>query len=156
MPRHVTALAFVVAALVVMVSPVQAASLSPEAREKVLVREMNHLLVPGPAGWTMVRDVEKYQRLENQLANVRFIIYTPEGAINYVFGAYATQAHRVVSCESGHYIYASNGQYLGMFQMGYFARSTYGHGNTPLAQSRAAWRYFVASGKDWSPWSCKP
>ncbi|MBA2706562.1 MAG: hypothetical protein H0U59_01990, partial [Gemmatimonadaceae bacterium] len=39
-------------------------------------------------------------------------------AINYVFGPYASQAHRVVSCESGHSTTAQNGQYLGLFQMG--------------------------------------
>lgn len=53
-------------------------------------------------------------------------------------------------------IWASNGQYLGLFQMGSHERATYGHGNNAWAQSAAAYRYFAASGFDWSPWSCKP
>ena len=82
----------------------------------------------------------------------------PENAICYVFGKYCHQPLNVSRCESGHSysINAHNGQYLGMFQMGSYARSLYGHGNTPLIQAVAAYRYFVASGKDWSPWSCSP
>jgi hypothetical protein len=77
-------------------------------------------------------------------------------AIEATFGAYASQAVRVASCESGLSVRASNGQYLGLFQMGSYARSRYGHGPGPWAQSRAAFNYFAASGHDWSPWSCKP
>lgn len=79
-------------------------------------------------------------------------------AVSLVFGRYAGQAMRVVRCETGgtFSVYARNGQYLGLFQMGSWERATYGHGWTPLAQARAAWRYFVASGRDWSPWTCKP
>jgi hypothetical protein len=76
--------------------------------------------------------------------------------IRIVFGDYGDQAVRVASCESGLTIGAQNGQYLGLFQMGSYARSTYGHSWNPWGQARAAYRYFVASGKDWSPWSCKP
>ena len=81
---------------------------------------------------------------------------TAEGAIRYVFGEYANQALEVADCESGFYLYASNGQYQGMFQMGSSERATYGHGYSYLAQARAAWNYFDASGRDWSPWQCKP
>lgn len=82
----------------------------------------------------------------------------PVAAIRYVFGPYGDQAVRVSSCETGgtFHVGAQNGQYLGLFQMGEFARSTYGHSGTPIGQARAAYRYFVASGRDWSPWSCKP
>ena len=76
--------------------------------------------------------------------------------IKHVFGKYGDQAVQVSKCESGLTIGAQNGQYLGLFQMGSWERQTYGHGWNPWAQARAAWRYFVASGKDWSPWSCKP
>jgi hypothetical protein len=64
------------------------------------------------------------------------------------------QAVRVAKCESGWSlsVYAGNGQYLGMFQFGSFARSAYGFGWSPWAQSAAAYRYYRASG--WSPWSC--
>lgn len=73
-----------------------------------------------------------------------------------VFGRYCQQALRVAWCESRHHTWARNGQYLGLFQMGSSERRIYGHGPGPLAQARAAWRYFAASGYDWSPWSCKP
>ena len=76
--------------------------------------------------------------------------------IKAVFGKYGAQAVRVAECESGLTIGATNGQYLGLFQMGSFARSTYGHSWNPWGQARAAHRYFIASGRDWSPWSCKP
>jgi len=80
----------------------------------------------------------------------------PTEAICHVFGSYCEQALRVASCESGRGVHAQNGQYLGMFQMGSYARARYGHGYTPLVQAQAAYRYFVDSGRDWSPWSCKP
>lgn len=76
--------------------------------------------------------------------------------IHKVFGRYGSQAVRVARCESGLTIGARNGQYLGLFQMGHFARSTYGHSWHAWGQARAAYRYFVASGRDWSPWACKP
>ena len=51
---------------------------------------------------------------------------------------------------------AQNGQYLGLFQMGSSERRLFGHGETAHQQALAAHRYFVVSGRDWSPWSCKP
>ncbi len=119
-------------------------------------QQQNALLVPGPAGWDMVRDVPRYQRLERQAARAWLTITSSRyWSIQYVFGPYAAQAYRVSSCE-GTSVWSHNGQYLGIFQMGSFARSLYGHGSTYLAQARAAYRYFVASGRDWSPWQCKP
>jgi hypothetical protein len=59
-------------------------------------------------------------------------------------------------CESRFRTTARNGQYLGLFQMGSWERSRFGHGDDPWAQARAARRYFLTSGRDWSPWSCKP
>ena len=79
-----------------------------------------------------------------------------KAAICKVFGPYCKQAIEVSRCESGWSHWARNGQYLGLFQMGSSERARYGHAWNPWAQARAAWRYFVASGKDWSPWSCKP
>jgi hypothetical protein len=88
-------------------------------------------------------------RIENQQARAKVIICK-------VFGPYCQQALSVSWCESKWYVWAGNGQYLGLFQMGYYARSKYGHGSGAWKQSKAAFRYFVDSGKDWSPWSCKP
>lgn len=76
--------------------------------------------------------------------------------IQVVFGKYGSQAVRVAKCESGLSEWARNGQYLGLFQMGSYARARYGHAWNPWAQARAAYRYFVASGRGWSPWACKP
>jgi hypothetical protein len=78
-------------------------------------------------------------------------------AIWKVFGSYASEALGVARCESGYSVRAYNGQYLGLFQMGSWERGKYGHHATsPWLQAKAAYRYFVATGRDWSPWSCKP
>lgn len=71
---------------------------------------------------------------------------------------YAQEAMRVIHCETGgtYSVFARNGQYLGLFQMGSYARGRYGHGWNPWIQAKAAARYFFASGRDWSPWACKP
>ena len=78
--------------------------------------------------------------------------------IKLVFGRYGDQAVRVAGCETGgtFSVWARNGQYLGLFQMGSYARSLYGHSWNAWGQARAAYQYFVDSGRDWSPWSCKP
>ena len=81
---------------------------------------------------------------------------TPAATICRVFGSYCGQALQVARCESGLHTDAANGQYLGLFQMGYQARRLFGHGDSAEEQSRAAHRYFVVSGRDWSPWSCRP
>jgi hypothetical protein len=80
----------------------------------------------------------------------------PVTAIGIVFGRYTQQALRVAHCESRYDVNARNGQYLGLFQMGSYERATYGHGSTPLAQARAAYRYFSATRYTWGPWQCKP
>lgn len=68
------------------------------------------------------------------------------------------EAYRVIRCETGGIFNttASNGQYLGLFQMGSHERATYGHGTTADAQARAAHKYFMVTGQDWSPWECQP
>lgn len=81
---------------------------------------------------------------------------SPKAAICDVFGHYCRQAVAVAWCESGLTTTAQNGQYLGLFQMGSSERRLFGHGQTARAQAAAAHEYFVRSGRDWSPWSCKP
>ena len=84
-------------------------------------------------------------------------IATPAQVICREFGAaYCNQAVQVARCESGLRTDAINGQYLGLFQMGSTERRLFGHGESAEEQSRAAHRYFVFSGRDWSPWSCRP
>ena len=81
-------------------------------------------------------------------------------AVCTVFGPRCEEAMGVVACETGetYDVWAGYGkhQYLGLFQMGERERARYGHAWNPWAQARAAYRYFVASGSDWSPWQCMP
>lgn len=79
----------------------------------------------------------------------------PKEAICNVFGSYCQEALAVAWCESRYSTSAQNGQYRGLFQMGSSERRIFGHGSTARAQAVAAHRYFVRSGRDWSPWSCR-
>jgi len=81
---------------------------------------------------------------------------SPREAICGAFGDNCSEAVDVAWCESRLQTTAQNGEYLGLFQMGTLARHLFGHGSTAWAQATAAHRYFVYSGRDWSPWSCKP
>jgi hypothetical protein len=80
----------------------------------------------------------------------------PRRTICKVFGDYCDEALDVAHCESRFLTSARNGQYLGLFQMGSSERTLFGHGSTAREQAEAAHKYFVAAGRDWSPWSCKP
>lgn len=72
------------------------------------------------------------------------------------------EAWSVVRCETGgtFSVWARNsnppagdqGDYLGLFQMGDYARNTFGHAWNPWGQARAAHRYYRESG--WHPWEC--
>lgn len=83
-------------------------------------------------------------------------VRTPQAAICRVFGSFCVEALQVARCESRLRTWARNGEYLGLFQMGSAARALFGHGSTAFEQALAAHRYFVFSGRDWSPWNCKP
>jgi len=87
-------------------------------------------------------------RIDEQQARAKPIICK-------VFGSRCAEALAVSWCEAKWYVWAQNGQYRGLFQMGDWERRTYGHGSGAWAQARAALRYFNASGRDWSPWACK-
>lgn len=110
----------------------------------------------GPEWWARA-----FRREHRRLVDIRARLHrsrdtSPVEAIRIVFGPYAGQAVAVAGCESRLSPYASNGQYQGLFQMGSSERARYGHGSTPLEQARAAYVYFWTSGRDWSPWTCKP
>jgi lysozyme-like protein len=79
----------------------------------------------------------------------------PRKAICAVFADDCGAAIAVAWCESHLRTTAHNGQYLGLFQMGSYERQLFGHGPTAHEQAVAAHRYFVRSGRDWSPWSCR-
>jgi hypothetical protein len=107
----------------------------------------------------VTREAAYYRRLlrerDARLEVRRLAAASPRTAIRAVFGRYAEQALEVAWCESRLTTTAQNGQYLGLFQMGSSERRLFGHGTTAYAQSLAAHRYFVRSGRDWSPWSCR-
>jgi hypothetical protein len=94
-------------------------------------------------------------------ANVRkldarsFAALPPRKAICAVFADDCQAAIAVAWCESHLQPAARNGQYLGLFQMGSYERQLFGHGPTAHEQAVAAHRYFLTSGRDWSPWSCR-
>lgn len=79
---------------------------------------------------------------------------TPQQIICAVFVGQCQEAITVARCEGNFNPYAQNGQYLGTFQMGSYARSRYGHGYTIYEQAVAAYRYYRDAG--WSPWQCSP
>jgi hypothetical protein len=79
----------------------------------------------------------------------------PRRAICAVFEDRCQEAIAVAWCESHLQTTAQNGQYLGLFQMGSYERRLFGHGQSAHDQAVAAHRYFVRSGRDWSPWSCR-
>jgi hypothetical protein len=105
------------------------------------------------------KEIAYYRRLIRQrdarLAAHRLAKAPPRVVIQEVFGRYAAQAVNVAWCESRLATTARNGQYLGLFQMGSSERRLFGHGHTAHEQALAAHRYFVRSGRDWSPWSCR-
>jgi hypothetical protein len=108
---------------------------------------------------TARREIAHYRRLiarrEARREVQRLAKAPPKVAIRAVFGRYAEQAIGVAWCESRLATTAQNGQYLGLFQMGSNERRLFGHGSTAHEQALAAHRYFVVSGRDWSPWSCR-
>jgi hypothetical protein len=109
--------------------------------------------------WTtlaLLKTQHEIERREALRRAARLRSSTPVQAIRHVFGSYWSQALAVARCESGLSTWAQNGQYLGLFQMGSSERAIYGHGSSAYAQVQAAHRYFLASGRDWSPWQCKP
>jgi hypothetical protein len=107
------------------------------------------------AGRTRV-ELERHEREAAERRLAAEFERSPEKAICHVFGSYCQEALQVARCESGYQPTAQNGEYLGLFQMGASARQLFGHGQSPLEQAKAAYRYFVRSGRDWSVWSCKP
>jgi hypothetical protein len=127
-------------------------ALSSSKRARALARAKHRLA-------KTKKEIRYYRRLIRARAELhrarRLAHASPKVAICEVFGRYCDQALAVAWCESGHQTTARNGQYLGLFQMGTYARQVAGHGDSAYEQARAAHRFFVVSGRDWSPWSCR-
>jgi hypothetical protein len=77
-------------------------------------------------------------------------------ALHVHFGRAWKEAAIVSWKEGTWHWWASNGCYQGTFQMGCGERRRWGHTNTLAGQAAAAARYWRDSGRDWSPWQCKP
>lgn len=108
--------------------------------------------------WAFGRAIDAQAHYQPGLHNVRHAINQAWCGRANSYCYTGQQAWRVAGCETGYTysVWASNGQYLGLFQMGSYARARFGHGWNPWAQARAAHYYYVVSGRDWSPWTCKP
>ena len=102
------------------------------------------------------RNIAVIRRALREREASRRAAMSPRVAICHVFRRYCQQAVAVAWCESHLLTTAQNGQYRGLFQMGSTERRLFGHGRTAQQQAIAAHKYFVDSGRDWSPWSCKP
>jgi len=126
---------------------------SAEARRQIAARRTS-LRVAERFLAARRRQARRKRRLTRRLASAR--PEAPAATICRVFGPDCNDAITVARCESHLRTDARNGQYLGLFQMGSLARQLFGHGDSAEEQARAALHYFIASGRDWSPWSCRP
>ena len=95
-------------------------------------------------------DVRSRRREERALANA-----PPKVAICASSGRYCGQALGVAWCESR--LFHDGRRTASTSASSRWARTSGASSATvrPLTQALAAHRYFVVSGRDWSPWSCK-
>ncbi len=117
---------------------------------------------------------KRYVKCEKQTdraySDVRFairLIFRGLGDPRYAYDA-KEQAVRVAWCESRWSPQDRLGQYVGLFQMGNNERADYGIGlyasrdeetaryATIIDQVRSAYRMFVAAGRSWTRWACRP
>lgn len=90
-------------------------------------------------------------------ARTSYLNAYPPRAIEYVFDRISQTATALIVAQreggGGYCTRATNGQYLGCYQMGDWARSRYGHGPTALDQSWAAF-WYVRDARGWcSGWA---
>lgn len=76
-----------------------------------------------------------------------------------VYGVDERAMHKVASCESGHYAFARNGKYRGVFQEGpMFEGEIFGRAGfsvyDPIANALTAAKTVAREG--WSQWECRP
>jgi hypothetical protein len=130
-------------------NPELLASGAQRAKARAGLREAKHRLAKAE------RSIAKLRKAIAARDARRLASLPPKQAICKVFDSHCSQAVNVAWCESRLQVTAQNGQYLGIFQMGSYERQLFGHGSTAYAQAVAAHKYFVRSGRDWSPWSCR-
>ena len=119
----------------------------------------------GAASFALARAERRMRQLTKTIAALRAKVsrrdarrlegLPPREAICSVFRSNCRDALAVAWCESRLQTTAQNGQYHGLFQMGAHERRLFGHGSSAHEQAAAARRYFVRSGRDWSPWGCR-
>lgn len=97
------------------------------------------------------------QRADSDVRYAIRLIFQGPGNPRYPYDA-AEQAVRVAWCESRWTTTDKLGQYEGVFQMGYSERAQYAVGNyaTIVEQVRSGYRMFVAAGRSWTRWACRP
>jgi hypothetical protein len=122
---------------------------TPRQRERVLERNERHLAYVAEHGHG--RPQHQHARALRWVRSLELVNLGPRAAICAVFVP-CEKALSVAWCESRFSIYARNGQYLGLFQFGEYARSAYGFGWTAYEQARAAHAYYMDAG--WAPWEC--
>jgi hypothetical protein len=127
---------------------------------KLLLTTCALLLVAGAgqaSSFTHARREWHLGKWEPGYHNVVNAIYYEFCGHKYRYCSPGHEAYRVSHCETGgtFSVWATNGQYLGIFQMGYHERMTYGYGRSPWDQAKGAHKYYVKAG-GWGPWSCKP
>jgi hypothetical protein len=106
-----------------------------------------------PAYAAFMRLAHDWRRAHARPAADAVIPAITKAAVTYGFSP--AGMIRIARCESGLDRGATNGQYLGLFQLGGFARGRYldGHWTDAWANARAAARYAREAG-GFGPWSC--
>lgn len=120
---------------------------------------------PGPyMDWMWRLWHKRHQTCMRQTAratrDVRYairLIFRGDGDPRYPYTA-AEQAVRVAWCESRWTNTDVTGQYKGVFQLGSSERAQYQVGDYVgvISQVRSGYRMFVAAGRSWSRWQCRP
>jgi len=97
------------------------------------------------------------QRADSDVRYAIRLVFQGPGDPRYPYDA-KEQAIRVAWCESNWTTTDKLGQYEGVFQMGYSERAQYAVGNyaTIVEQVRSGYRMFVAAGRSWTRWACRP
>lgn len=107
------------------------------------------------------------QRADSDVRYAIRLVFQGPGDPRYPYDA-AEQAIRVAWCESRWTTTDITGQYVGVLQLGTSERAEYGlgayasgdggvaSGASIVLQVRSGYRMFVAAGRSWARWQCRP